>query len=53
MRTAAKTTSAVRTDSSGQIDDLIAGFRKKTCGEDADITMFAIEIQVTVAVVVK
>ena len=50
MDAASETTTPVRMDASGQIGNLIAGFGKNACCQNADIAVLAIYIQMAVPI---
>ena len=53
MCTASEATAAICMDASGEINNMVAGFREDTGSKNTDITIFAIEVEVAGAVITE
>lgn len=53
MCTASEATTAVRVNSSGEINNMVAGFGENTGSANADVSVFAVEIEMAGTVMVE
>lgn len=53
MWVASETTATVGMNTTGEIDDPVSGFGQDAGGENADITIFAVEIEVAPTVIAE